>query len=250
MMKNIQICWNLGHGKGQLLAKHTIFLQLHYHPHGKKYPNLLKSWGMERVNFWLSVRCFGIFTITLSAKNIQICWNLGAWKGSTFGSAYNIRHLYYHLLGEKYPNLLKSWGIKRVNFWLSVRCFGIFTITLSAKNIQICWNHGASKWSTFDSAYVVLASSLSPSRRKISKFAEILGHGKGQLLAQRTMFLRLHYHPHGEKYPNLLKSWGMERVYFWLSIRCFYIFTINPMVKNIQTCWNLGALKRSTFGSA
>merc|ERR1711928_181934 len=30
-------------------------------------------WGMERVNFWLSVQCFYVFTITPSAKKIQIC---------------------------------------------------------------------------------------------------------------------------------------------------------------------------------
>ena len=119
-----------------------------------------------------------------------------------------------------------------------------------AKNIQICWNLGALKGSTFGSAYDVFTFSLSPPWRKISKLAEILGHGKGQLLAQRTMFLRLHYHPHGEKYPNLLKSWGIERVNFWLSVRYFYVFTITPMAKNIQICWNLGAWKGSTFGSA
>merc|ERR1711952_545510 len=87
------------------------------------------------------------------------------------------------------------------------------------------------KGSTFGSAYDVLASSLSPSRRKISKFAEILGHQKGQLLAQRTMFWHLHYHPLGKKYPNLLKSWGIKRVNFWLSVRCFGIFTITLLAK-------------------
>merc|ERR1711994_61639 len=111
--------------------------------------------------------------------------------------------IHYHPHGEKYPNLMKSWA----------------------------W-----KGSTFGSAYDVFTSSLSPPWRKISKLAEILGHGKGQLLAQHTMFLRLHYYPHGEKYPNLLKSWGIERVNFWLSVRCFYVFTITPMAKNIQTC--------------
>ena len=74
----------------ELLAQHTMFCHLQCHPLGKKYPNLLKSWGMERVNLWLSIRCFGILTITLSAKSIQICRNLGASKGSTFGSAYDV----------------------------------------------------------------------------------------------------------------------------------------------------------------
>ena len=86
---------------------------------------------------------------------------------------------------EKYPNLEASWGMER---------------------------------RTFGSVYDILASSISPPWQKISKFAEISGHGKGQLLAKHTMFLRLHYHPHGEKYPNMLKSWGTERVNFWISL--------------------------------
>ena len=117
-------------------------------------------------------------------------------------------HLQCHPLGKKYPNLLKSWGVKRVTFWFRVQCFGIFTITFFAKNIQICWNLGASKGSIFGSAYNVLASLLSPSRWQISKFAEILEYQKGQLLAQRTMFCHLQYHSVGKKYQNLLKSWG------------------------------------------
>ena len=95
---------------------------------------------------------------------------------------------------------------------------------------------GASKGSTFGTTYNVLASLLSPSQQKISKFAEILVHQKGQLLAQCTMFWHLYYHPLGEKYPNLLKSWGIKRVNFWLSVRCFGIFTITLSAKNIQIC--------------
>ena len=83
-----------------------------------------------------------------------------------------------------------------------------------AKIIKICLNLGGWKKSTFGSVYKVSMSSLLPSWQKISKFAEIFGHGKGQLLALRTMFLPIQHHPHDEKYPNLLKSLGMERVNF------------------------------------
>ena len=139
--------------------------------------------------------------------------------------------------------------MEKVNFWLSVQCFCFLAITHTAKNIQNCWNLGAWKESTFGSVDIVFVSSISPPWQKIFKFAEILGHGMGQLLAQGTMFLFLHYHPHGQKYPYLLKFWGMERVNFWLSVQCFGVFTITPLAKNIQFCWNLGAWKGSTFGS-
>ena len=211
--------------EGQLLASRSMFLHLHHHLHCKKNSSLLKSWGMEKVNFWLSVLCFYIFTITPRTKNIQICWNLGAWKRSTFGSAYYVftftlyplwqkiskfakifghgigyhphgkktskfseilGHgkvqllaqqtmflcLQYHPHGKKYPNLLKSWGLERFNFWLSVKWFYVFTITPSTKkNNQFFWNVGAWKSSTFGSVNNVFMSSISPPWQKISKFA-------------------------------------------------------------------------------
>ena len=157
-----------------------MFLHLQYHPHGKKYPNLLKSWDMERFNFLLSVLCFYVFTITPLTKNIQICWNFGPWKGSTFGSIYSI---FTSLLSPpwwKISKFAKIWEHEKVNIWLSIQCF---------------------------------YSSLTSPWRKTSKFAKIFGHGKIQLLAQGAM-IAFTITPMTKKYPNLLKIWAMERVHF------------------------------------
>ena len=239
----------LGHRKGQYLALHTLFLHFQYHPHGENYPNLLKSWWLEKVNFWLSIQCFYVFTIILyekiskfakilghgkilllaqgtmlaftitpMAKNIQICWNLGAWKVSTFGLAYNVFMSSLSPPLRKTTKFAKILGHGKIQL-LAQGTMIAFTITPMAKNIQICWNLGGWKKSTFGSAYNVSTSSLLPCWQKISKFAEIFEHGKGQLLALCTMFLLIQQHPHDEKYPNLLKSSGMERFNFWLRVR-------------------------------
>ena len=104
---------------------------------------------------------------------------------------------------EKYPNLEASWGMER---------------------------------RTFGSVYDILASSISPPRQKISKFAEISGYGKGQLLDQPMMFWHLHYHSHGKKYPNLLKSWSIKKGQILAQYTMFLRLDHHPMVKNIQTC--------------
>jgi hypothetical protein len=76
-------------------------------PYGEKNPNLLKSWGIKRVNFCHQNGQFlPAYTMFWhlhhhpTAKKIQIRQNLGASKGSTF-------------------------AIKMVNFCLHIQCFGI-----------------------------------------------------------------------------------------------------------------------------
>ena len=123
--------------KGQLLTQYTMFLSLHHHlmakkskiakvlehqkestfgwvyniftsappPYDEKYPNLLTSWGMERINFWLSVQCL--------ASSLSLPW-------------------------QKISKFAKILGMGKVNFQLSIRYFYKFTITSMAKNIQIC----------------------------------------------------------------------------------------------------------------
>ena len=127
----------------------------------------------------------------------------GHQKGSTFGSVYNVFKSAPSLYGKENPKLLKSWGIRKGQLLVGYTIFFLLHHHLMMKNIQI-WKH--------------------------------LGAWKGELLAQFTMYWHLHYHSHGKKYPNLLKSWGMERVNFWLSVRCFGIFTITLSAKNIQIC--------------
>ena len=145
-------------------------------PYRDKNPNLLKSWAIRKGQLLTQYTMFLSLHHHLMAKKSKNAKVLEHQKESTFGWVYNIFTSAPPPYDEKYPNLLTSWGMERINFWLSVQCFGIFTITPMAKNIQICWILGAWKGSTFSSVYKVLASSLLPPRGKISKFAEIFGH--------------------------------------------------------------------------
>merc|ERR1712102_62976 len=128
---------------------------------------------------------------------------LGHQKGSTFGSVYNVFASSPSPNGEKYPNLLKSWGIKRVNFWLSIQCFCVFTIT---------------PW------------------REISKFAKILGHQKGSTFGSVYNVFASSPSPHGEKHPNLLKSWGIKKGQLLAQYTMFLRLQHHPMARNIQIC--------------
>ena len=140
------------------------------HPHNQICLNLGAS---KRVNFWLSIQCFYVCTITLWRKTSKLAKILGHQKGSTFGSVYNVFKSAPSLYGKENPKLLKSWGIRKGQLLVGYTIFLLLHHHPMMKNIQI-WKH--------------------------------LGAWNGELLAQCTMFWHLHYHSHGKKYQNLLKS--------------------------------------------
>ena len=104
---------------------------------------------------------------------------------------------------DKNPNLLKSWAIRKGQLLTQYTMFLSLHHHLMAKKSKIAKVLEHQKESTFGWVYNIFTSAPPPYDEKISKFANILGHGKDQLLAQCTMF---------------------------------GIFTITPMAKNIQIC--------------
>ena len=114
-------------------------------PYRDKNPNLLKSWAIRKGQLLTQYTMFFSLHHHLMAKKSKNAKVLEHQKESTFGWVYNIFTSAPPPYDEKYPNLLTSWGMERINFWLSVQC---------------------------------LASSLSLPWQKISKFAKILGMGR------------------------------------------------------------------------
>merc|ERR1711935_770227 len=112
-MGNPNLLKSWGIKKGQLLAQYTMFLHLHHHPMAKKNQICQNLGASKRVNFWLSIQCFYICTITLWRKKSKFAKILGHQKGSNFGSVYNVFAGAPSPYGEKNPNLPKSWGIKK-----------------------------------------------------------------------------------------------------------------------------------------
>ena len=103
----------LGHQKGSNFGSVYTFFASAPSPYGEKNPNLPKSWGIKKGQILAQ------YTLVLrlhhhpTAKKIQICQNLGASKRVKFWLSLHFFASAPSPYGEKNPNLLKSWGIKK-----------------------------------------------------------------------------------------------------------------------------------------
>merc|ERR1739838_109376 len=79
--------------------------------------------------------------------------------------------------------------------------------------------------------------------------AKSWGIKKGQILAQCTMFLRLHHHPMAKKIQICQNLGASKRVKFWLSVQCFCVCTITLRPKKSKFAKILGHQKGSNFPS-
>merc|ERR1711928_308390 len=104
----------------------------------KKIQTCKNLGASKRVNFWPSIQCFYVCTITLWRKKSKLAKILGHQKGLTFGSAYNVFTSAPSPYGEKNPNLLKSWGIKKGQLLAQYTMFLRLHHHAMAKNIQTC----------------------------------------------------------------------------------------------------------------
>ena len=151
------------------------------------------------VRFWL---WFLLIIVSKSHLHTWVCSPplpygeiLGHQKRSNFGSPYCVQ-----CFGICTITLRRNLGAsKKVNFCLHVQRFGVWIFRKTLPR-PLRWPSATS-----------VPAGLRPAggrgafgQPEMLKFGKILGHQKGQLLAQWTLFLRLHHRPMAE-------SWGIKK---------------------------------------